>query len=135
MGQYITQSDLEAFWGTANIAKWSNKDNDSASTASTTAVAAAILEAEADIDDAFRSGPYSIPFSPVPAKVKAWVVRLAGAILYQSRGMDDSDADNNKLKTIIDIVKNEMRSYLANMATFNAGRKWPSPSGPTVIRN
>ena len=134
MGHYAIQSDLESFWGERNIAKWSNKDND-ATTADTTAIASAITEAEEDVDNAFRDGVYALPFSPVPAKVKSWIVRLAGAALYAGRGLDDSDAEANKLKTTIDMVMSEMRTYLSGIATFSSSRAYGSPSGPTVIKD
>ena len=50
MGRYITKTDLDNRFGTSNIIKWSNLENDT-TVADTTRIDLAIAEAEDDIDD------------------------------------------------------------------------------------
>ena len=75
MGTYISRSDVETVFGVANVAKWSDKDRDNAEVNADN-VAAAIAEAEAEIDDRFRSSRYVVPLTgttmlPVIAAPKA----------------------------------------------------------------
>jgi len=114
MGRYAAQSDVEAVFGTANVAVWSNLDSDS-TTANTSRIASAIAVAEQSIDDRLRGGPYSLPLTAVGSgglvTVTDWAARLAGVWLYESRGVEDETA--NQIAAHKKMVHGEIDAYMA----------------------
>jgi len=90
MGTYASQSDLTTRFGTTNIGKWSQTDPTTDSdTIDTAAVAEAIADAEARINDRMRPSRYQLPLtansSGALQAVKRWTCNYAAAWLYQSR--------------------------------------------------
>ena len=96
MGNWITQTDLEQYFGTSNIAKWSNMENDEAG-ADTEKIARAITYGEEYIADRFRDSMYVVPFVAIagvtPIVLLHWMTVFAGAYLYEARGFQDTDED------------------------------------------
>ena len=91
---YCTQADIENLFGVANVAAWSNLDNQS-TTADGGRIAAAIAYAGAVIDDRFRNSRYVVPLVGLDGplvQVTDLAARLAGCWLYESRGMADGEA-------------------------------------------
>ena len=95
---YITQASIESVFGASNVALWSNVANtaltDGEPTADTARIAAAIAYAEGYVEDRFRAGPYTVPFSATgsgfPAVLVDWCAKLAGVWLYKSRGVTET---------------------------------------------
>ncbi len=92
---YAVQADIEAIYGTKNVARWSNLDSDS-TTVNATRTAAAIAWASATVDDRFRRSAYTVPFVALlgtyPQSFVDIVAKLAGVWLYNSRGLRDAGA-------------------------------------------
>jgi len=126
---YITQTELEAFFGASNVAQWSNTDNDTASTvANTTKIAEAIAYGEAYVEDRFREGAYAVPFvaagSTFPPVLKKWMNIFAGAYLYEARGLQDSSTEDaeeeqNKISRLQTRADADMDRYLSNASRLH----------------
>ena len=140
MGRYVVQSDLERFWGSANIATWSDPNNND--TLDTVSVTEAIGWAEDKIDDNFRGGRYATPFafnSTIPKTVVHWATVYAGQWLYLSGGLEDKDA-GNRIMALVEGkdgdggIEAEIRGYLAGKQKLNAKRADTMPEAPIAIR-
>lgn len=119
---YITQADIESVFGVENVASWSNLESDS-TTADTGRIADAIAWAEQDINDRFRGGAYTIPFVPQSSgalrPVIDWCAKLAGAWLYQSRGIS---AETNPVGDVLVAVEGSIRAYQAGQRRLDCAR-------------
>lgn len=91
MGTYISQSDIEQVFGSEQVAKWADLDNDG--TADSGVVTAAINYAEGYIEDRMRNGPYSVPLSVSDKSsypFKHVVAEIAGWRLFSARQYDET---------------------------------------------
>lgn len=126
MAYYITQADIENVFGTENVATWSNLDSDS-TTADTDRITAAIAWAEQEINDRFRGGPYALPFSALSSgglrPIIDWCAKLAGAWLYQSRGID---LETNPVADALLSVESSIRAYQAGQRRLDCARSGTS---------
>jgi len=130
---YISQSDIEALFGTQNVAEWSNLANDGTG-ADTARITSAITYAEDYVNDRFRDGPYSIPFvglSGTPRVLVDWCAKIAGAWLYRSRPPHSREQD--RMADVGIGIENEMDSYLQGGRKMNAMRGGTGPSVPFVV--
>ncbi|MCC6320312.1 MAG: DUF1320 family protein [Phycisphaerales bacterium] len=87
----ITQDDIELVFGETNVAVWSNLKSDSA-TADTARITWAIASAEAELANRLRTSKYAVPLSPTGShdyEVKNILAKIAGSLLYESRGIRD----------------------------------------------
>lgn len=96
---YCTQSNIEATFGTNNVANWAKlSDSDSAATIAAR-ITRAITVASEEIDDALRYAGMDIPCEDsdglTPTSVEQLCADLAGVWLYESRGVDDVDPQGN----------------------------------------
>jgi len=139
MSAYCTQSDIEDVFGAANVAKWSDLDNDSdAATADTTRIARAIAVASGTLEDRLRH-VYAVPFSggSLTTTVKDWCAKLAGVWLYEARGQRDAlegDVNNNTVRLHKPIVNGEIDEALSGVRRLDLTRVYSTTStGPRVI--
>lgn len=95
---YCTQSDIEDVFGSTNVAKWADLNNNEESSEITARIARAITFATAAVDGVLRGGVVTVPITgtPDPLIVDA-CAKIAGAWLYNSRGMQDIDEGETKL--------------------------------------
>jgi hypothetical protein len=123
---YITQTDLENYFGATNVARWSNVESTDAG-ANTTKITSSITEGEEYVEDRFREGTYAVPFvatgSSLPSVLKRWMLIFAGAFLYEARGMqdegtDDADQEQNKISRLKTRADQEMDGYLSGSRRF-----------------
>jgi len=141
MGQYISQTDVLDVFGNANVTRWSNLDNDDTAI-NATRVTAAINYAEQVIDDRFRSTEYAVPLTHAASGelyvVKDWAAKLAGIWLYQCRGFDDRDLDEDpeaaRLTAMKQAVHDEIGEYFAGQRELAATKTTASgASAPIVV--
>ena len=136
MGRYITRTDVEAVFGVDNVATWSNLENTQAS-ANEDRIDAAIARAEGCIDDRFRGGTYAVPLSNLgdasSAVVKDWASNLAGAWLFESRGLRDDDPTAHRMAERRRRIDREMVEYLSGQRRLDAARATTGPGAPSVI--
>lgn len=133
MSAYCTQSDIEDLFGAANVAKWSDLDNDSDSaTANTTRITRAIALASATLEDRLRM-VYAVPLSGGSAAttLKDWCAKLAGVWLYEARGQRDAldnDANGNTVRLHKSIVNGEIDEALSGVRRLDLTRAYEGTS-------
>ena len=87
---YANRSDIELLYGTSNVTKWADVDNNGVLDDITNRICWALQNATADIDSRLLGGPYKIKFAtPYPIIIITLCARLAGIMLYDSRGITD----------------------------------------------
>jgi phage gp36-like protein len=131
-GRYAAQADVESQFGTKNVAAWSQLDN-SQSSADVSRIQQALNFADAKIISTFASyGNYAMPLAPVgtdAALVTRWAAVLAGAWLYQSRGMRDDDPQGDHVQRLAEQVEAEMLRY-RSAEKLAAVRRFPTATAP-----
>jgi phage gp36-like protein len=131
-GRYAAQSDVESQFGIDNVRVWSQLDNSQAC-ADVSRIQQALDYADAKIISAFMNfGNYVTPLAPIGtdiALVTRWAAVIAGAWLYQSRGLRDDDPEGDHVAQLQTQVAAEMLRYRGN-EKLNAARRWPAATAP-----
>lgn len=110
---YSDSTLVRTKWGTANIDKWADLNNNGNSTEIEARIADAISEADLEIDSRLRGGGYVIPFPVVPEEIRHASARLAGVILYEPRRFDEiEDNDNTIPNNPVFAVKKRLMEWL-----------------------
>jgi len=114
-GDYITQSDVESFFGIDNVAKWSQLDNDTAD-ADTDRIQSGIDWAERKVNARFSGSKYVTPFSTssVDKQLIRWMATFAGIWIYEGRGQQDDSEEGNKYSKLKQDTENEMSICIAS---------------------
>lgn len=103
MGLYITQSDIENEWGTANVIQWSNLDGSTGSV-DATRVAAAIDFAEGYVEGRLRTSRYRVPLSFNDTRsqgvMKRIMATLAGEWLGSNRAAVVGEVDEAAMEDL-----------------------------------
>lgn len=95
---YATCEDLTSVFGNDNVDKWADLNNEEDAQFIRDRKNWALHLASRRIDELLYAGPYSVPFSlPYPVTLVDMTARLAGVILYEGRGIADSDDMDHKL--------------------------------------
>ena len=129
---YIVQADIESYFGVGNVARWSQLDADT-TTADTDRIAAAIVWAESDINDRFRTSRYIVPFTgTIPQKITEWAAKLAGLWMYEARGFLD-EKEQNKMENIRERLDREIAIYLSNARNLDASDEHKQPTAPVTV--
>lgn len=93
---YAARTDIELIFGRTNVQKWADLDNEEDQDFISSRICWALAESRAAFDDRLRGGPYTVPFEePYPRQIIVMSARLAGVILYDSRGVADSADEDN----------------------------------------
>lgn len=135
MGVYISQSDLERRWGTANVRQWSNLDNTTV-TANTANITAAIEWAESEIDNMFRASKFVVPIQPGGSRTTlvGWCTAFAGFHLYGARGLRDQDVLGGKIRFEFDTANETISRVLAGQVLPDfAEKRTNDPTAPSVV--
>ena len=141
---YISQSDIENVYGSANVAAWS--DLTGGDTADSTRITASITYAEHYVENLFRASQYQVPFasgaSGYDTQLVDWMSAIAGDWLYRSRGVrrrisrtavDVGDGTGLTSETIAR-VRQEMGAALSGKIRLDAGLKSnPMAEGPSCV--
>lgn len=110
MADYATRTDMDNVFGSDNINKWANVNGNSNAIEITGRVAWALEQATAEINDELFLGPYEIPFTaPIPLQVVRQCATFAGVLLYEARGVADSEDDQDGAHKLRLHRKNVMR--------------------------
>jgi phage gp36-like protein len=133
VGRYAAQSDVESQFGIDNVRVWSQLDN-SQTAANVSRIQLALDYADGRIISTFANfGNYVTPLAPIgtdAALVTRWAAVIAGAWLYQSRGLRDDDSQGNHVAQLQSQVEAEMLRYRGS-EKLNATRRWPAATAPT----
>lgn len=109
---YALRVDVENVYGPTNVAKWADLDNDQEAAHIQNRIEWACSRATDEINDRLRGGPYDVPFtSPFPSAVVDACARLAGCLLYESRGITDADEDGESSNAVAPHRKRVDRWY------------------------
>ncbi len=97
MATYSIDADIEARYGVDNVAKWADLNNNLDAAEIAARKLWARTQAQSDIDDALRGGPYTVPFAATyPPAIVDLEATLAGVLLYESRGVQDFDPETGR---------------------------------------
>ena len=136
MGTYISKADVEALFGTSNVAKWSNLDNDDAQT-NEARIDDAIDYAEGLIDDRLRDSKYAVPLvgnsTNALRTIKNVAAQLAGWWLYRARGLRDDDETTDKMATHEEDAQGIIDGYLSGRMKLDAVVSETQPTAPVVV--
>lgn len=136
MGTYINKSNVEALFGTDNVATWSNLDNDDAQ-ANEARIDDAIAYAEALIDDRFRDGKYAVPLvgnsTNALETIKNVAAQFAGWWLYRARGLRDDETEADKMATQQEEANEVIDGYLSGRTKLDAVLTKTQPTAPVVV--
>jgi hypothetical protein len=90
---YCAQADIEKVYGTTNVGKWADINNDANATTKSGRITEAIDVASEEIDDVLRLLDVRIPAvtaaGATPPTIKHLAAVLAGLWLYEARGAED----------------------------------------------
>jgi phage gp36-like protein len=132
-GRYAAQGDVESQFGIDNVRVWSQLDN-SQTAADVSRIQQALDFADGKIISTFANfGNYVTPLSPIGtdvALVTRWAAVIAGAWLYQSRGLRDDGSEGDRIAQLQSQVEVEMLRYRGN-EKLDAARRWPAATAPT----
>lgn len=95
-GAYCTRSDVEGVFGTGNVTKWADVEEDGDAATIAARITTGIGVATNDVDVRLRGGPYTIPFSEVDLLVRDITARLVGVWLYENRGIEDFNPETGQ---------------------------------------
>ncbi len=108
MSDYCDSDDIKDLFGNDNVEKWADLDNDEDTTKIAARIARSITAAMADFDSRMLGGPYTIPMTgTILEEVKQITATLAGVWLYERRGVEDYDAENETSKHRLSFQKDE----------------------------
>ncbi|MDP9175564.1 MAG: DUF1320 domain-containing protein [Planctomycetota bacterium] len=131
-GKYAAQSDIESQFGTNNIATWSQLDN-TQTTPDINRIQQSLNYADARIISLFATyGNYATPLAPIGTDVTLvtrWAAIIAGAWLYQSRGLSDTDPQQNHIAQLAAQVETQMQKYRST-EKLNAAKRFPAATAP-----
>lgn len=134
MGTYITESDLAHEFGATNVATWADLNGDGDVAVIAARKTMAVSYAEARLNARLRGARYTIPLSSsgdsLPL-IQRWCRVVAGAWLYQSRGLRD-DTLSDKLSAILAAVEDDLNSALAGQMVLDCAASRPGPSVPVI---
>ena len=121
---YCDRDNVEDRFGNSNVAAWADLDNDEDAAKILARITAAIVAADADIDDLLRGGMYTIPFDePPPQAIIGISADLAGVWLYENRGIQDYNPETgavvHRLKYADDRAWKKLRRIVAGQITLD----------------
>lgn len=137
MADYIALSDINNRWGTVNVATWSDLDsNETPDTADATRVAAAIVYAEAVINDKLRGRQYALPLvssaGTTPSVIVQIAATLAGVWLYAGRGIGE-DEQGERMTAAEEKVIAELEQYASGQRVLDAAYEQNEPDTPFAV--
>jgi len=93
---YASRYTLNTVFGRANIDKWADLDNDGDEDKIEARILAVLDQADEEVNDRLRRGPYTVPFTSPSAKIVRVATLFAGVFLYEARGVQDFDQETHK---------------------------------------
>lgn len=116
----ITQSDIEAVWGSTYVAQWSNTGSVSQSpTVNVSRVTVAINFGKARVNGLVANGPYTVPLdaiddAAVPTEITDAMATEAGYWLFKTSGI-------NYTKETLTWVQDNVRRVETTLASIRIG--------------
>lgn len=113
-----TESSMNLIFGANNIQKWADVDNDEDAIKIAARIAWALTQATTRVDAMLSTGRYT-SYLDDPL-VEDLVARLAGVLLYDSRGITDAEDDENpvsKHQAYVDTTLRRIQSGTLKLST------------------
>lgn len=121
---YAARTDVELVFGRTNVSKWADVDNEEDSTFITNRICWALQEAYSHFNNRLRGGPYAVPFiEPFESQIISMSARLAGVMLYDSRGITDFSENGkpqHQLSAHRDMVEKFIKDVMAGIIRLDA---------------
>src|SRR3990172_5916332 len=110
----VAQADLEAAYGSVNIAKWADPNNTESVEVRATRVAWAIEFAADYINGRLVHSGYDVPWDEVPELIIKLTALQAGILLYDTRRIvsDEKDQVSAQRKLVDSYIRQIMRGQL-----------------------
>lgn len=121
--------DVERIFGPTNVRNWADLESrrDEAHIASR--IEWSLELAESKVMARLRLGPYRIPFAePVDLVVVDLVARMAGVLLYDSRGASDGEGDKNTMSPHRKLADETIRAIMAGQVRLSHDRAKSYPA-------
>jgi len=123
---YCVTADLEQVWGSTNVEKWSDLDNDKDAVKMLSRQALACRMAYVIVNDYMADSRYAVPLldkgtTTTPLAVQNVAAVFAGVWLYNNRGVHDTGLSKRGLHRL---SYNEGRAW-AKLRAVRAGRQSP----------
>jgi hypothetical protein len=97
-----------------------------------------IAEASEEIDDRLRGSKYDVPFASGTVTITKLVARLAGVLLYESRGVQDFESETgipyHRLQWHRARVEQVIQEILAGQRTLDASKS-AQPQVPFTVKD
>lgn len=125
---YAARTDLDDVFGSVNINKWADLENQQDSALITARIDRALVYADAVIDDTLRGGLYDLPVvdksSSTPTLIIDIATKVAAVWLYELRGSTDFDPKTGEVTHKLALHKKQsidmLRRLKAGMMTLDA---------------
>ena len=133
---YAQRLNIEQIFGRTNVFKWADINNDQNASDVAIRICWALNVASNRITDRLTGGPYTMPFQqPYPEQLVEQTARMAGVLLYNSRGMVDvDDDDTDPITNHQDQVKEFVLDILSSRLRFR-GVSYAVSSTPMVVKD
>ena len=130
---YATRADVELLFGSSNVAKWADLNNDEDASDIAARVCWALAESYAYMNNRLNGGPYTVPFSSPNDEVISMSARYAGVILYDTRGITDAaDPPQHQLSKHRDMVEMFIKQVLAGRVRLTGEEH--AVTSPAVVK-
>lgn len=127
VGYYTSYAQLCNKYGSDNIAKWSNLNNDTVGP-NLANIQTGISVAEDQLNQYWYNSAYNTPLTPVGPMIQDWGTTGAAYWIYTTRGLFEEDNIGNRLKQGYLQMMMAMAAYKGGALPFGCARRWPSPT-------
>jgi hypothetical protein len=128
VGTYTSYALLCQKYGTINITRWSNHDNNTTQPDYNN-ISLGISNGESFLDQYWANGPYFTPLTPAVPLVQDWASTFSAKWIYETRGLFEDDPIGNKLMGDYNQALSQMALYKGNtQMALGCQRRWPSPT-------
>lgn len=127
VGYYTSYALLCAKYGSDNIAKWSNLNNDTTGP-NLANVQLGIDTGEDQLNQYWYNSAYNVPLTPLGPMIRDWATTTAAYWIYTTRGLFEDDTIGNRLQQQYTQMFNMMAAYKGGALPFSCARRWPTPT-------
>jgi hypothetical protein len=121
--------DVERVFGPTNVRNWADLESRRDEGHIASRIEWSLELAEAKVTARLRRGPYAVPFAdPVDPVVVDLIARMAGVLLYDSRGAADGDGETNTIAPHRRQADETIRAIMAGQVRLSHARTKSHPA-------